>query len=119
MRALSRYGPPVVLMAIIFGLSATPNLNSGLGWIDFVGRKIAHMTEYGVLWLLWVRALGWRRRLAALAICLAYSTSDELHQRFVRGRHGTPRDVAIDAAGMLAAWALLEARRRFARRLGS
>jgi VanZ family protein len=112
MRPLGRYLPPLVLMATIFVLSAQSDLNSGLGWMDFVGRKLVHMTEYGLLWILWVRALGWQRRLAAFAISFAYAASDEFHQTFVRGRHGTPRDVAIDTAGILLAWALIELRRR-------
>jgi VanZ family protein len=93
-------------MAIIFALSAQPNLNSGLGIWDLMGRKLAHMAAFGLLWALWRRALG--RPLAALAITLAYAASDELHQSFVRGRNGSLWDVAIDAAGvglaMLAWW---------------
>jgi VanZ family protein len=112
MRLVGRYGPPLALMGVIFALSAQPNLDSGLGWIDFVGRKLVHMTEYGLLWLLWLRALGWRQRWAALAIAVAYAATDEFHQTFVAGRDGTVRDVAIDTAGALVAWALVELRRR-------
>ena len=85
-------------MALIFALSAQPNLNSGLGVWDTVLRKLAHMAAFGLLWLLWERAL--RRPFAALAIALAYAVSDEMHQSFVAGRHGSPWDVAIDAAGI-------------------
>jgi VanZ family protein len=112
MRLVSRYAPAIALMGVIFAFSAQPNLDSGLGWMDFVGRKLAHMTEYGLLWLLWLRALGTRHKLAALAIAIAYAASDEFHQTFVQGRDGTPRDVAIDTAGMLVAWGLFELRRR-------
>ena len=52
----------------------------------------------GVLWALWLRAL--RRPVAAAAITLAYAATDELHQTFVAGRHGSPWDWAIDAAGV-------------------
>ena len=85
-------------MALIFALSAQPNLNSGLGVWDTVLRKLAHMAAFGLLWLLWERAL--RRPFAALAIALAYAVSDEIHQSYVAGRHGSPWDVAIDAAGI-------------------
>ena len=44
------------------------------------------------------RALG--REAPALAAGIAYAASDEVHQHFVRGRHGSPVDVAIDAAGV-------------------
>ena len=37
----------------------------------------------------------------AFGLAVAYACTDELHQTFVRGRHGTPVDVAIDAAGAL------------------
>jgi VanZ family protein len=97
-------------MGVIYGLSATPDLNSGLGTIDLVARKAVHMTEYGVLWWLWHRAFGFRRPLAAAAVTLAYAATDEWHQTYVDGRHGTPVDVAIDAVGVAAAWALVRAR---------
>jgi VanZ family protein len=85
-------------MALIFVLSDQPNLNSGLGVWDTVLRKLAHMGAFGLLWLLWERAL--RQPFAALAIALAYAVSDEVHQSFVTGRHGSLWDVAIDAAGI-------------------
>jgi VanZ family protein len=31
---------------------------------------------------------------------VAYAGTDELHQHFVRGRHASPVDVAIDAVGV-------------------
>ncbi len=85
-------------MALIFALSAQPSLNSGLGAWDLVLRKLAHMTEFGLLWVLWMSAL--QRPVAAAGIALAYAATDELHQTFVPGRHGTPWDWAIDAAGV-------------------
>src|SRR5215210_2940068 len=99
MRILSRFGPPLVLMGVIFALSAQPSLDSGLAW-DAVLRKGAHMTEFGLLWFLWWRALGYGSRLVPLAIAVAYAVSDEIHQTFVADRHGSPVDVLIDAAGM-------------------
>ena len=96
--------PPIALMALIFFLSAQPDLNSGLGVIDLIGRKIIHASEYALLCFLWWRALrevlpARRAPLAALAIAVAYSCTDEFHQTFVHGRHGTPVDVMIDAIG--------------------
>ena len=43
-----------------------------------------------------------------------YAISDELHQSFVAGRHGTPVDVAIDALGVglaVLAWVVVTRRR--------
>src|SRR4051794_28999304 len=107
--------PPFVLMGVIFALSAQPDLNSGLGTIDLVGRKIIHMTEYALLCFLWWRALRTVTRPSraialAFALAVAYSVTDELHQRSVHGRHGSPVDVGIDAVG--AGLAALALRRR-------
>jgi VanZ family protein len=38
---------------------------------------------------------------------IAYAATDELHQYFVRGRHASPVDVAIDAVGVAAGMLLL------------
>jgi VanZ family protein len=118
---LARWLAPLALMAVIFAVSAQPSLNSGLGTIDLIGRKIIHFSEYALLCLLWWRALepgsGPRRAaLIAFLICSAYAATDELHQSFVEGRHGTPVDWLIDSAGAgLVAWRLrLGLRRRAA-----
>jgi VanZ family protein len=115
MRALSRFGPPIVLMGVIFFFSAQPDLGTGLGTWDLILRKAAHMAEYGLLWFLWQRALRTRTPWPAVAITLAYAASDEFHQSFVEGRHGTPIDVLIDAAGIAIAVALYTRRRARAR----
>jgi VanZ family protein len=105
-RGVSRFGPPIALMAVIYTLSAQPDLSSGLGTLDTIGRKLIHMAEYGLLWFLWLRALGYRRPLAAAAIAVGYAITDELHQTTVDGRHGSPIDVLIDTAGVAVAWLL-------------
>ena len=98
-----RFAPPLLLMAVIFALSAQPDLNSGLGTWDTVLRKLAHMAEFGLLWWLWYRALGPRHLVTAAAIAIGYAITDELHQTTVEGRVGSPRDVLIDSAGVLLA----------------
>jgi VanZ family protein len=98
---MRRFGPPLLLMALIFFFSAQPDLNSGLGIWDTIGRKLIHAGTYGALWFLWWRALG--RTAPAVAITLLYAVSDEYHQTFVPGRPGSPLDVLIDAAGVLIA----------------
>lgn len=100
MEAVSRFAPPLALMGLIFYLSAQPDLGTDLGSIDLILRKGAHMTVFGALWLLSLRAVGWRAPVAAAVFTLAYAISDELHQSTVDGRHGTPVDVAIDMAGV-------------------
>jgi VanZ like family len=106
---------PVVLWAgLIFGLSSIPDLGTGLGTWDLVLRKIAHFCEYAVLGALLLRALA--REVLAVAAGIAYAATDELHQHFVAGRHAAVRDVAIDAAGVLAGVLLLQSRPWSARR---
>jgi hypothetical protein len=98
-RVVSAWLPVVLWAALIFGLSSIPSLGTGLGTWDLVLRKLAHTTEYAVLGFLLVRALG--SELPAFAAGVAYAVSDEVHQHFVRGRHGAAYDVAIDAFGVL------------------
>jgi VanZ family protein len=111
---------PVVLWAgLIFGLSSVPDLGTGLGTWDLFLRKIAHFCEYAILGALLLRALGRGEivlgtgfilspRLLSIAAGVAYAATDELHQHFVPGRHAAVRDVAIDAAGVLAGVLLLQ-----------
>jgi VanZ family protein len=90
----------IVWAAVIFALSSIPSLSTGLGTWDTILRKGAHVTEYAILGALLLRAFG--REPLALAAGIAYAATDELHQHFVRGRHGAPLDVLIDAAGVAA-----------------
>jgi VanZ family protein len=116
-RALSRFGPPLAMMAVIFALSAQPDLNSGLGTLDTILRKLAHMAEYALLWFLWLRAFGYRRPALAAVIAITYAITDELHQTTVEGRVGSPLDVLIDATGVALAYLLWSRREhRIARR---
>jgi VanZ family protein len=116
-RVASLLLPPLAVMAAIFLLSAQPSGGDHTTF-DLLIRKLGHVTEYTVLTLCWWRALrglGLARDnrtalVLAVAIALAYSASDEFHQTFVDGRHGTPVDVLIDAIGMTIA--AVYARRR-------
>jgi len=112
---LDPWAPPLALMAVIFFFSHQPDLSSGLGVWDLIGRKIFHALEYALLCGLWWRALAAAtpRRAAlaaAAALSFAYAVSDEVHQSFIEGRHGSPIDVAIDSVGI--AGAALWLRRR-------
>jgi VanZ family protein len=69
-------------------------------------RKSAHVTEYFVFSLLLLHGIRagrkeWRLRwaLIALGIAALYASSDEFHQLFVPGRHGSLWDVMIDVTG--------------------
>jgi len=72
-------------------------------------RKLTHVVEYAVLALLWYQAVhrvgGRTPRTAAwvaLSICLVCSFADEAHQSMLPSRHGSVRDLVIDAFGATA-----------------
>lgn len=75
--------------------------------IDFYVRKAAHFTVYTLLGILLMLAMhcyrlkNGQRFLFTLGIGAAYAASDEIHQLFVPGRSGNPRDVLIDTLGVL------------------
>ena len=96
-RVLSAWLPVVAWAALIFTLSSVPDLGTGLGGWDLLLRKLAHAAEYAVLAVMLWRALenGW----AAFWLATDYAVTDEIHQAFVAGRHASPLDVAVDAAG--------------------
>jgi VanZ family protein len=105
---------PLLLMGVIFFLSDQPSLNSGLGAIDLIGRKLIHFAEYALLCFLWWRALvtvttPGRAALFAFLLASGYAATDEYHQTFVEGRHGSPLDWAIDSAGAATAALKLQA----------
>ena len=89
-------------MGVIFYLSSQPSSGHHPWWV-LVLRKGGHITGYALLTAAWAWALAPHTRNAlrwALVISFLYACSDEFHQHFVRGRFGSPRDVAIDAIGM-------------------
>jgi VanZ family protein len=96
---LSAWTPVVLWAGLIFALSAVPDLGTGLGTWDTVLRKVAHVAEYAILAGLVFRAS--RSAPAAFLLASAYAVTDEVHQAFVRGRHGSPVDWLIDSAAAL------------------
>jgi VanZ family protein len=95
----SRWLPVLVWAGVIFTFSSIPSLSTHLGTWDLILRKCAHMTEYAILAVLLLRAT--RSYRWAWPLAVAYACTDEFHQTFVRGRHGAPLDVGIDAVGAL------------------
>jgi len=113
--------PPVLWAALIFLLSSYSVLPSfELSTLDFIFKKSAHMFVYAVLyWLLFrgVRiSLNLKKSSLApntintyllwlpLILVFCYSLTDEIHQSFVPGRHGTLRDMGYDMLGVLIVW---------------
>jgi VanZ family protein len=129
---LARFGPPVLWMAVIAllsgGLFGGDETGAWLlpilrGLLPAAGpatlhaahaalRKLAHVTEYGVLAALWVRALEARPRAAVWAVGLSalYAVFDEARQGLAPNRSPAVTDVLIDTAGALVAVACLRPR---------
>jgi len=100
--------PTFLWMGLIFWLSSFPKLRISEGLSDLVLRKLAHMTEYAILFCLFYRSLKKttafpqkRSLLLALILTILYAATDEYHQTFVLGRAGRVIDVGIDSLGAL------------------
>lgn len=97
-----------------------PDLSAeGLYVVQLALRKTAHVTEYGVLAWLSLRALrrsvDWHRGgllATSLALVLAVAISDESRQAGSQVRTGSAADVAIDALGGALALAIAVGARR-------
>jgi VanZ family protein len=80
-----------------------------IDFLNFLMRKLAHLTEYAVLAqllyvsLIRVTELEWQRRAAfwSAVIAGAYSLTDEFHQLFVPNRTASLFDCAIDTTGAI------------------
>jgi VanZ family protein len=88
-------------------------------------RKLFHLSEYGLLALLWFRTLiaqpersprsaAW----LALGICLTCAFVDEAHQSTLLARTGSARDLVLDAASALAVLIVTRTRREGGDRSG-
>ena len=128
--------PALILMYMIFSFSAQPgDVSSQLSYkvsvkivetadyifdanldyyqidewankINFITRKLAHMTEYFALAIavsfpLYVYGVhGILLMLIAGLICVGFACGDEYHQSFVMGRSPSMKDVCIDSVGI-------------------
>lgn len=80
-----------------------------IDFISFIIRKIAHISEYFILTLLFY--IGFYKNyqktskdkllLLSIVFSIIYSITDELHQTFVPNRVGSHKDVIIDSMGCL------------------
>lgn len=98
--------PALLIAAVIWWLSSTPDLAVASGTLDTVLRKAAHVGVFAALALacvLGLRANGVRTAssiwIGAL-LALGYAAIDELHQSTVPTRNGAATDVLIDAFGI-------------------
>ncbi len=83
----------------------TDNRESVIDSIQYPVRKIAHMSEYGLLTVLVYVALAvdgikaGKRWWIALVGAVLFACTDEFHQLYVPGRAGLVTDVLIDSVG--------------------
>ncbi len=99
----------IIWCCVIFFFSSIPDLKiKELGFWDFVLRKIAHITEYLILTILMIRAFvisynKYKKEFLIFSMILAifYAFTDEIHQRFVPGRHFAVTDILIDSFGSM------------------
>jgi VanZ family protein len=104
---LGRWILVLVYVAVIFVLSAQPNMASPFHFRN--GDKVAHTLEYGGLGILLVMAVrgreGWDRPLAggvlALAMGLGVALVDERFQSIIPGRDCSLFDWLADAGGLI------------------
>lgn len=96
---------PMTKLLIRFADDSSTEAESALfSRVDIGVRKIAHFTEYAILGGLLVLLFRIRRvRLILLPwlIGTLYAVTDEWHQSFLPGRSCDPKDVLIDACGVL------------------
>ena len=73
--------------------------------INFIIRKIAHLTEYFILaffmnsLLKEYKITSTKRHIYTILLCLLYACTDEVHQLFVIGRTGNWKDCIVDTIG--------------------
>ena len=96
---------PITKLLIRFADDSSTEAESALfSRVDIGVRKIAHFTEYAILGGLLVLLFRIRRVLLIWLpwlIGTLYAVTDEWHQSFSPGRSCDPKDVLIDACGVL------------------
>jgi len=99
--------PAIFWVALIFWLSSFHKLQaSPVNWQDFIIRKLAHFSEYFILFQLFYRGFKNTTKvpfkkiiLYSLILTFLNSLTDEYHQTFVNGRTGRLFDIGVDTSG--------------------
>ena len=86
-----------------FEMLTTDKQTEILSNCQFIVRKCAHFSIYGMLGILTLISCKLshikKYPLISAVICLIYAVSDEIHQHFVEGRSCEVRDMIIDFSG--------------------
>lgn len=100
-------------MSVIFAFSHQANSSEKtavvFGGFNIFARKMGHISEFGVLFLLLRFALRKhielkKATLGAVLLAVLYAASDEWHQSFVPGRSACIEDVMLDSSAVLVAF---------------
>ncbi len=103
----------IIWMSVIFAFSHQANSSEKtavvFGSFNIFARKMGHISEFGVLFLLLRYALRKHIELkkatyGAALLAILYAASDEWHQSFVPGRSACVEDVMLDSSAVLVAF---------------
>ena len=96
---LGRWLPVFLWAGVIFALSSISQITVAEFFLwDFAAKKVAHLTEYAVLYALLLRATK-KNWVLSFVLTMIYASSDEIHQSFVPGRNAAVYDLAFDFSG--------------------
>lgn len=95
------------LMEALTRLAGHPPSPERVYVINVLWRKATHVTAYGLVGLLWFRALRadsivrWTARWSwqAIGLTALFASADEIHQAFVPSRTGSVSDILLDVGG--------------------
>lgn len=101
------YIPLFAWAAVIFFLSSQQTLPGvDISILDFLAKKIGHMTVYAILYILAAKTTFFHTGAQykkywyiPLIVCFLYAVTDEYHQSFVPNRSPSPRDIGFDMLG--------------------
>ena len=97
--AIGRWLPVFLWAAVIFAFSSITQIKVSEFFIwDFIAKKIAHISEYAILFALIFRATK-GNFLSSFILTMLYAGSDEFHQSFVPGRSSAFYDLGFDLTG--------------------
>ena len=96
---LGKWLPVFLWACVIFALSSIQQITVTEFFIwDFAAKKVAHLTEYAVLYALFLRATE-KNWVLSFVLTMIYAASDEIHQSYVPGRTAAVYDLAFDFSG--------------------
>ncbi|MFS0613587.1 VanZ family protein [Lederbergia ruris] len=76
--------------------------------VNFLFRKLVHLTAFGFLAILFYNSFEKNRFLRAWMITTSYAATDEIHQAFIPDRTGSLWDVGLDSLGAFLALLALQ-----------